>query len=64
MLTGYIIRKTYFTLMEAVIAVFPLHGNLFLIPGIKDNSHNIDSAKVIESLKSKNQKLNDMNLGF
>jgi pilus assembly protein TadC len=57
--------QTYFTFMEALIAIFSVLGIYFLFKELKDNKHNIDSAKeVIESLKSKNQKLNDLSLSF
>ncbi|HRG46220.1 MAG: helix-turn-helix transcriptional regulator [Leptospiraceae bacterium] len=57
--------QTYFTFMETLIAIFSVLGIYFLFQELKDNKHNIDSAKeVIESLKSKNQKLNDLSLSF
>ncbi|HMV44973.1 MAG TPA: LuxR C-terminal-related transcriptional regulator [Leptospiraceae bacterium] len=57
--------QTYFTFMEAVIAFFSITGIYFLFKELKDNKTDIEKAeKVIESLQSKNQKLNDLNLDF
>jgi DNA-binding CsgD family transcriptional regulator len=57
--------QTYFTFMEALIALFSIIGIFFLFKEVKEKKQDIDSAKdVIESLKSKNQKLTDINLSF
>lgn len=57
--------QTYFTFMEALIAIFSILGIYFLFRELKDHKQDIDSAKdVIENLKTKNRKLNDMNLSF
>jgi DNA-binding CsgD family transcriptional regulator len=57
--------QTYFTFMEALIAIFSVVGIYFLFKELKDHKRDIDSAReVIESLKSKNQKLNAVNLDF
>jgi DNA-binding CsgD family transcriptional regulator len=55
----------YFTLIEVFGAIFSILGIYFLFKELKDKKNDIDSAKgVIENLKSKNQKLNDLNLSF
>jgi len=57
--------QMYFTIMETLVGSFSIFGIYFLFKELKDNKLNIDSAKeVIESLKTKNQKLNDINLSF
>ncbi|MBP9884934.1 MAG: helix-turn-helix transcriptional regulator [Leptospiraceae bacterium] len=57
--------QMYFTVMETLVGSFSIFGIYFLFKELKDNKLNIDSAKeVIESLKTKNQKLNDINLSF
>lgn len=57
--------QTYFTFMESVIALFSIAGIYFLFKELKDNKTDIENAQeVIESLKTKNQKLSDINLDF
>lgn len=57
--------QTYFTFMEALIAIFSVVGIYFLFKEVKEKKLDIDSAKeVIENLKTKNQKLSDLNLSF
>ncbi|MBK8394264.1 MAG: helix-turn-helix transcriptional regulator [Leptospiraceae bacterium] len=57
--------QTYFTFMETLIAIFSIIGIYFLFKEVKEKKQDIHSAKeVIENLKSKNQKLNEINVNF
>ena len=59
---GFIIRKR---ILHLLIAIFSVLGIYFLFNEVKEKKQDIDSAKeVIENLKTRNQKLSDLNLSF